>query len=75
MALNFYWLKLGAHQLLFDRIHIKFDESVKIRKGLLGLDVSENWQTLAGIRKKIENVVAYKDDLDDRYIRNLYCGR
>ena len=33
MVLNFFWLKLGAHEVLTDRIQLKQDRSGKIRKG------------------------------------------
>ena len=46
IVLDFYWLKLGAHELLFDRIQCKRDVSGKIRKGRWGLDDSEKWSTL-----------------------------
>jgi hypothetical protein len=41
MVLNFYWLKLGAHELLFDRTQLKYDEHGRVRKGRWGLDESE----------------------------------
>ena len=44
MVLNFYWLKLGAHELLFDRTQLEYDEHGKVRKGRWGLDESEKWQ-------------------------------
>ena len=33
MVLNFYWLKLGAHELLFDRTQLEYDDYGYVRKG------------------------------------------
>ena len=38
MVLNFYWLKLGAHELLFDRTQLEYDERwIKLEKVVGGL--------------------------------------
>jgi hypothetical protein len=50
MVLNFYWLKLGAHELLFDRTQLEYDEYGKVRKGRWGLDESEGWRTLGSAK-------------------------
>lgn len=71
MVLNFYWLKLGAHELLFDRVQYKRDEWAMIRKGRWGLNESEKWQTLTGIRNRIINVVRFGETLEDEYVKNL----
>jgi hypothetical protein len=71
MVLNFYWLKLGAHELLFDRTQLEYDEHGKVRKGRWGLDESEKWRTLNGIRNRIVNVTRYGEFLDDKYVLNL----
>ena len=71
MVLDFYWLKLGAHELLFDRVQYKRDELGKIRKGRWGLDESEKWTTLTGIRNRIVNVVRFGETLEDEYLKNL----
>jgi hypothetical protein len=71
MVLNFYNIKLLAHELLFDRTQYKWDESGKISKGRWGLDESEKWQTLTGIRNRIINVVRYGETLENEYVRNL----
>jgi hypothetical protein len=71
MILDFYWLKLGAHELLFDRVQYQRDESGKIIKGRWGLDESEKWQTLTGIRNRIVNTVRFGEILEDQYVENL----
>lgn len=71
MVLNFYWLKLGAHELLFDRAQLKHNEQGKVRKGRWGLDESEKWQTLTGIRNRIVNVTRYGEFLENKYVLNL----
>ncbi|BBO73075.1 hypothetical protein DSCW_04920 [Desulfosarcina widdelii] len=71
MALNFYWLKLGAHELMFDRTQLEYDEYGKVRKGRWGLDESEKWRTLNGIRNRIVNVTRYGELLEDEYVSNL----
>jgi hypothetical protein len=48
--LNFYWLKLGGHELLFDRIQYGRDRKGKIAKGRWYVEKPENLKTLAGIR-------------------------
>jgi hypothetical protein len=71
MVLDFYWLKLGAHELLFDRIQLKRDESGKIHKGRWGLDESEKWRTLSGIRNRIINTLRFGETLENQYVENL----
>ena len=71
MVLNFYWLKLGAHELLFDRTQLEYDDYGYIRKGRWGLDESEKWRTLNGIRNRIVNVTRYGEFLEDKYVLNL----
>jgi hypothetical protein len=68
---NFYWLKLGAHELLFDRIQYNRDGSGKFRKGRWGLDESQKWWTLVGIRNRIVNTVRFGERLEDNYVENL----
>lgn len=70
-VLNFYWLKLGAHELLFDRIQYRRDQTGQLTKGRWGLDESDQWKTLTGIRHRIVNVVRYGEALEDIYVRNL----
>jgi len=65
MILDFYWLKLGPHELLFDRVQYHWDEFGKIKKGRWGLDESEKWRTLTGIRNRIVNVVRYGEILEN----------
>jgi hypothetical protein len=70
--LNFYWLKLGPHELLFDRIQYGRDQMGKVKKGKWGIkDESEGWKTLSGIRNRIVNVIRYGEDLQEEYIEHL----
>jgi hypothetical protein len=71
IVLDFYMLKLTAHELLFDRVLYRRDKSGKIKKGRWGLDESEKWRTLNGIRNRIINVVRYGETLEDKYVENL----
>jgi hypothetical protein len=69
---NFYWLKLGVHELLFD--HVQFDrESSSERwfKGRWGLDESEKWTTLTGIRNRVVNVIRFGEHLQADYVKRL----
>lgn len=74
ILLNFYWLKLGVHELLFD--HIQFDrrgdsDSKGWKKGRWGLDESEKWTTLTGIRNRIINTIRYGEHLQADYVKRL----
>ena len=72
MILNYYWLKLGPHELLFDRIQYGRDHSGKVKKGKWTIeDESESWKTLTGIRNRIVNVIRYGEDLQEEYIEHL----
>ncbi len=72
---NFYWLKLGVHELLFD--HIQFDRggnssnSEGWKKGRWGLDESEKWATLTGIRNRVVNVIRYGEHFQADYVKRL----
>jgi hypothetical protein len=70
--LNYYWLKLGAHELLFD--HIQFsqgDDHDRLEKGRWGEDESEGWKTLTGIRNRVINVIRYGEYLQTDYVKRL----
>jgi hypothetical protein len=69
--LNFYWLKLGPHELLFDRVQYKRGQDGRIRKGHWGEDESEKWKTLTGIRNRIVNVIRFGEHLEDDYVLRL----
>ena len=56
LVLNFFWLKLSTHEIMFDRVQLNRDQSGKIKKGRWGLDETEKWRTLSGIRNRIVNV-------------------
>jgi len=72
MILNYYWLKLGPHELLFDRIQYGRDHAGKVKKGKWTIeDESEGWKTLTGIRNRIVNVIRYEEDLQEEYIEHL----
>jgi hypothetical protein len=75
ILLNFYWLKLGPHELLFD--HIQFDlggdssDTGNWMKGRWGLDESEKWTTLTGIRNRVVNVIRFGEFLQSDYVKHL----
>ena len=73
ILLNFYWLKLGPHELLFD--HIQFDRggdsSERWIKGRWGFDESEKWTTLTGIRNRVVNVIRFGEHLQTGYVKRL----
>jgi hypothetical protein len=72
MILDYYWLKLGPHELLFDRIQYGRDHTGKVRKGKWAMqDESEGWKTLTGIRNRIVNVIRYGEDLQEGYVKHL----
>jgi hypothetical protein len=72
---NFYWLKLGVHELLFD--HIQFDrggdssDSKGWKKGRWGFHESEKWTTLTGIRNRVVNVIRFGEHLQTDYVKKL----
>ena len=61
--------------LLFD--HIQFDRgddnsnSQGWKKGRWGLDESEKWTTLTGIRNRVVNVIRYGEHLQTDYVKRL----
>jgi hypothetical protein len=70
--LNFYWQKLGPHELLFD--HIQFnqgDDPDRMEKGRWGFNESEKWKTLSGIRNRVLNVIRYGEHLQTDYVKRL----
>jgi hypothetical protein len=72
ILLNFYWLKLGPHELLFD--HIQFSHGKdpdKLEKGRWGFDESEGSKTLTGIRNRVVNVIRYGEFLQTDYVKRL----
>jgi hypothetical protein len=72
ILLNFYWLKLGPHELLFD--HIQFshgDNPDKLEKGRWGLDESDGSKTLTGIRNRVVNVIRYGEYLQTDYVKRM----
>ena len=72
MVLDYYWMKLGPNELLFDRIQYKRDQSGKVKKGKWAIqDESEGWKTLTGIRNRIVNVIRYGEELQDEYVKHL----
>jgi len=70
-VLNFYWLKLGPHELLFDRVQYGRNESGKIVKGRINIMEPEDWNNLMGIRNRIINVIRYSDNLENVYVKSL----
>ncbi len=71
MVLNYFWLKLGQHELLFDRIQYGWDDDDRRMKGRFGEDESEGWRTLTGIRNRIINVVRFGEHLQNSYVSRL----
>lgn len=69
---DFYWLKLGPHELLFDGIQFKrCDDSDRSKKNRWGLDESRQWTTLTGIRNRVVNVIRYGEHLQTDYVKRL----
>ncbi len=66
--LNFYWLRLGPHELLFDRVQYGEDETGRIVKGRINSERPANWKTLTGIRNRIINVIRFGENLDSKYV-------
>ena len=72
ILLNFYWLKLGPHELLFDNVQFnRSDDSGRLKKGRWGLDESEKWNTLTGIRNRVINAIRYGGNLQPDYVKRL----
>jgi hypothetical protein len=69
--LNYYWLKLGAHELMFDRVQYGQDEKGKIVKGKINVEEPEDWKTLTGIRNRIINVIRFGERLESKYLEVL----
>jgi len=69
--LDFFWLKLGTHELMFDRIQYGQDETGKIVKGKVNTEEPVNYKTLTGIRNKIINVIRFGENLGPKYIKSL----
>ncbi len=75
ILLTWFWIKLGVHELLFD--HIQFDrgsdssDSEGWIKGRWGLDESEKWTTLTGMRNRVVNVVRFGEHLQADYVKRL----
>ena len=69
--MNFYWLKLGPHELLFDRVQYGQDETGKIVKGKINVCEPEDWKTLTGIRNRIINVIRFGENLESKYVKSL----
>ncbi|MBT8364972.1 MAG: hypothetical protein KJP23_09715 [Deltaproteobacteria bacterium] len=68
--MNFYWLKLGAHEMLFDRIQRGENQAGKKVKGRWFVEKPENWKTLTGIRNRIINVIRYGEELENAYVKS-----
>lgn len=53
MVLNYFWLKLGQHELLFDRIQYGWDDNDRRMKGRFGLDESDGCRNFKGTINRI----------------------
>ena len=71
MVLNYFWLKLGPHELLFDRIQYGWGDDDRRQKGRFGFDESDGCHNLTGIRNRIINVIRYGERLQNRYVSSL----
>ena len=71
MVLNYFWLKLGQHELLFDRIQYGWDDDDQRVKGRFGEDETDGWRTLNGIRNRIINAVRFGERLQNSYVSRL----
>jgi hypothetical protein len=69
--LNFYWLKLGDHELLSDRIQYGRDRKGKIAKGRRYVEKPENWLTVLGIRNKVINSIRYAHNMSHSHVKSL----
>ncbi len=69
--LNYYWLKLGLHELLFDFCQMGTTETGKIVKGRINIMEPEDWNNLEGIRNRIINVIRFGDNLENVYVKSL----
>lgn len=70
-VLNYYWIKLGPHEILFDHIQYGENHNGKITKGKHHLLEPESHKTLPGIRNKIINTIRYGGNLDSEYVLAL----
>ena len=69
--MNYYWLKLGPHELLFDRIKYGWDDDDRRQKGRFGFDESAGCRHLTGLRNRIINVIRYGEQLQNSYVSCL----
>lgn len=70
-VLNYYWIKLGPHEILFDRIQYGENNTGKVTKGRHHILEPESHRTLPGIRNKIINIIRYGGHLDSEYVLAL----
>jgi hypothetical protein len=71
IVLNYTSIKYLSHELMIDRVDKCRDEKGRVIKGRCGLDESEKWHTLNGIRNRIINVVRFGEYLEDEYVKRL----
>jgi hypothetical protein len=64
MVLDFWWLKVGPHELLFDRV-----QNIGGRRGKWRLPELEH--TPGGVRDRIINVIRYGEELQDAYLERM----
>jgi hypothetical protein len=58
-VLNYYWLKLGIHEMLFDRVYCQEDCSGRLMRGQWEIDDEDETDTISGLRCKIINHIRY----------------
>jgi len=69
--LNFYWLKFGIHEVLYDCVQLGRSETGRIVKGRINIMEPEDWNTLTGIRNRIINTIRFGDNLENVYVKSL----
>ena len=75
-VLNFYWLKLGPHELLFDRVHFQEDRFGRLIRGEWEIDGTDNADTISNLRCRINNHIRYgRKPLGNNYIKLLNTRR
>lgn len=68
---DFFTVKLLAHELLFDQIHLRVNTNGESIRGKWLLDESDRWTTLDGIRNRIINSVRFGELLELPYVKRL----
>lgn len=71
-VLNYYWMKVGIHELHFDRVHLQEDRDGRLIRGEWEIDDADNSVTISGLRYRIINHIRYgRKALGINYIKLL----